>query len=235
MRPGILIVNPEYPYTFKLSEGGPFFWMGETSWCLMSNAVSYSDGTFQQYITKRIQQKFNNINFVLGTGGLPVGTHNPENEGGNLWISQIQQRINPDFFKWMDKRIAYMDSLQMGIGFYITWAQHFAVFTRAEFERFESYLIARYAAFPIVYWVIVGEYDEAGSISDYNYHGQVIDAKDPYGHLISNHPNHSDSENLGTSRIFANQEWFSFVLQQLPQNPSNSSAGEANNYGSSKN
>jgi hypothetical protein len=218
-RPGILIVNPDYPYTFKLSEGGPFFWMGETSWCLMSNAVPYINGIFQEYITKRLEQKFKGIHFVLGTGGMPYNTKNPANEGGNLWISQQEQRINPDFFKWMDKKIAYLDSVQMAIGFFITWAQHFATFTREEFDRFERYLIARYAAYPLLYWVIVGEFDEAGTIDDYNYHGQVINERDPYGHLISNHPSHRDPNNLGTSRIFADQQWFGFVTQQLPQFP----------------
>ena len=218
-RRGILMVNPDYPYTFKLSDGEPFLWMGETSWCLMSNAVPFNDGTFQQYISKRVQQKFNGIHFVLGTGGLPHGTQNPKNEGGNLWISQQPRRINPDFFNWMDKRFAYLDSMQMAVGFFMTWSQHFATFTQEEFERFERYLIARYAAFPLLYWVIAGEYDEAGTIEDYNYHGTVFQQRDPYGHLISNHPNHHDPKNLGTSRIFAGQEWFGFVLQQLPQYP----------------
>jgi len=218
-RPGILMINPDYPYSFKLSEGEPFLWLGETSWCLMSNAVPFSDGTFQQYINRRVEQQFNGIHFVLGTGGLPHGTVNPQNEGGNLWISRQQQQINPDFFNWVDKRFAYLDSMQMAVGFFITWSQHFATFTRNEFEWFEKYLIARYAALPLLYWVIVGEFDEAGTIEHYNYHGQVFYNRDPYGHLISNHPNHHDPQNLGTSRIFAGQDWFTFILQQLPQYP----------------
>lgn len=218
-RSGILMINPDYPYSFKLSEAGPFFWMGETSWCLMSNAVPFTDSTFHRYINKRCDQKFNGIHFVLGTGGLPSGTQNPANEGGHLWISQQEQRINPEFFKWMDKRICYLDSVQMAIGFFITWSQHFMTFSRQEFERFERYLVARYAAYPLLYWVIVGEFDEAGTIGEYNYHGQVIQDRDPYGHLISIHPGHNDQQNLGTNRVFVGQEWFSFIIQQLPQYP----------------
>ncbi|MCU0644946.1 MAG: DUF5060 domain-containing protein, partial [bacterium] len=51
--PGILMANPDYPYTFKLSEGAPFFWMGETSWWLMSHDVSFADSTFCKFINKR--------------------------------------------------------------------------------------------------------------------------------------------------------------------------------------
>lgn len=218
-RKGILIANPDYPYTFQLSEGKPFFWMGETSWWLMSKDIQLSDSTFHKFIKKRLDQKFNGIHFVLGTGGSPSGTQNPENEGGKLWISQREQRINPQFFNWMDKRIAYLDSVQMAIGFYITWSQHFASFTREEFERFERYLIARYNAYPLLYWIIVGEFDEAGKIDDYKYHGQVIDSADPYGHLISIHPNHHDPKNIGTNHIFADEPWCDIIVQQLPQFP----------------
>jgi len=218
-RAGMLMVNPDFPYSFKLSNGKPFFWMGETNWYLMSKAVSFADSTFHKYINKRRQQNFNGVHFVLGTGGLPYGTQNPENEGGKLWISQSKQQINPDFFTWVDKRIAYLDSVDMAIGFFITWAQHFTTFSREQFERFESYLIARYAAYPLLYWVIVGEFDEAGKMDDYNYHGQVIASRDPYGHLVTIHPGHNDPNNSGTNRIFVGQSWFSFVMQQLPQYP----------------
>jgi len=228
--PGILIVNAQYPYSFKLSDGGPFFWMGETAWCLMSDAVPFHDGTFQKYIDQRKRQKFNTIHFVLGTGGLPVGTQNPKNEGGSLWFSQEEQRINPDFFNWMDQRIAYLDSVQMAVGFFITWAQHFTTFSRVEFERLERYLIARYAAYPLLYWVLVGEFDEAGNLNDYRYHGSIIHSHDPYGHLISNHPGHSDPHNLGTSGMFANDSWFDFIMQQLPQYPGQVNETTLNSY-----
>ncbi|MBN1349620.1 FG-GAP repeat protein [candidate division KSB1 bacterium] len=226
--PGVLRVNDAAPHMFELTESGPFFLLGETNWCLMSSTVSFSDGTFQQFIDTRLQQHFNNIQFVLGTGGLPIGTENPENEGGHLWISQSGQTLNPEFFNWVDKRIAYLDSVQMGMGFYITWAQHFTTFSRSEFERFERYLLARYAAYPLLYWVIVGEFDEAGAIIDYNYHGEVIASADPYSHPVTIHPGHSDASNLGTNRIFANEQWLSSIMQQLPTNPGNAPVNDLN-------
>ncbi len=227
-RPGLLKVSDSNPYVFELNNK-PFFWMGETSWLLMSNAVPF-DGTFQQYISTRKAQHFNGIHFVLGTGGLPIGTDNPSNEGGNLWASQQEQKINPDFFKWMDERFEYLDDAEFVVGFFMTWAQHYVTFAREDFERFERYMIARYAAYPLVYWTIVGEFDEAGSISGYNYHGNVFAERDPYGHLITNHPGHSDPNNIGTSRIFAGEDWFSFLLQQYPAIPGEKTAAEINQY-----
>ncbi len=215
-RDGILMVNPEKPYSFMLSNGKPFFWMGETAWYLMSNAVPYEGEIFKNYIDIRQQQKFNNIHFVLGTGGRPYGTDNPENEGGQLWFSQENQRINPDFFKWVDRRLMYMDSVQMAIGFYITWAQHFVTFTREDFERFESYLIARYAAFPLLYWIVSGEFDEIGDPDEYDYHGQLIKQTDPYPHPVSIQPGHADPENIGTNRAFAATNWLDYIVHQLP-------------------
>lgn len=226
--PGMLTIDESNPYGFALSESGPIYWMGETSWCLMSNAVPFSDGTFQQYIDTRKAQGFNNIHFVLGTGGLPIGTDNPENEGGNLWLSRSEDRINPEFFKWMDKRVAYLDSSELALGFFITWAQHFATFSLSEYERLERYLISRYSAYPLLHWVVAGEFDEAGSTDDYNYHGSLIKNTDPYGHLVSIHPGHSDAANLGTNRIFAEQEWCDYVMQQLPRYPGHAPPSEIN-------
>lgn len=228
--PGLLRINPKYPFSFELSEAGPVFWLGETSWCLMSDAVPFSDGTFLQYVSTRKLQHFNGIHCVLGTGGLPDGTHNPQNEGGPLWFSQDAQQINPEFFKWMDRRIAVLDSLEMALGIFVTWAQHFATFERVEFERLERYLIARYAAFPLIYWVIVGEFDEVPPFDAYPAHGNLFLQEDPYGHLISIHPGHSDSLNLGTSRIFANQNWFSFLMQQYPAIPGTATPEAINQY-----
>jgi len=228
--PGLLCINPQNPFTFEFSEAGPFFWLGETSWCLMSDAVPFSDGTFQQYVSTRKWQRFNGIHCVLGTGGLPDGTHNPQNEGGPLWFSQEAQQINPEFFKWMDRRVAVLDSLEMALGIFVTWAQHFATFDRKEFERFERYLIARYAAFPLIYWVIVGEFDEVPPSDAYLSHGKLFLQEDPYGHLISIHPGHSDSLNIGTNRIFANQNWFSFLMQQYPAIPGTVTPETLNRY-----
>ncbi|MBN1349093.1 DUF4038 domain-containing protein [candidate division KSB1 bacterium] len=227
--PGMLTVSQKYPYSFELGEAGPFFWMGETSWCLMSDAVPF-DGTFQSYIDARLKQNFNGIHFVLGTGGLPVGTQNPVNEGGALWVSLEEQRINPAFFHWVDKRFAYLDSVGMAIGFFITWAQHYDAFTMEEYKRFERYLVARYAAFPLLYWVIVGEFDEAESIDEFEQHAAVFQAHDPYGHLISIHPGHSDPENIGTNRIFGAAPWMSFIMHQLPYFAENDTPADINRY-----
>jgi len=229
--PGIVEINPDNPYTFKLSTGEPFFLMGETAWYLMSNAVPFFDGTFQQYIQKRKEQKFNFVQFVLGTGGLPYGTKNPENEGGKLWVSQNQQKINPEFFKWVDKRISFMDSTQMGIGFFITWAQHFSTFSRDEFERFTRYLIARYAAYPLLFWIVVGEFDEVGSLTDYDYFGNLIKTIDPYGHIVSIHPDGADPQNVGSNRIFADEDWLDYIMHQYPSfNSGEHSVYELNQY-----
>ncbi|MBD3288532.1 DUF4038 domain-containing protein, partial [candidate division KSB1 bacterium] len=99
---------------------------------------------------------------------------------------------------------------------YITWAQHFVTFSRQEFERFEKYLIARYAAFPLLYWIISGEFDESGDPVEYAYHGNVIKQTDPYGHPVSIQPGHSDPENVGTNRIFADESWLDYIVHQLP-------------------
>jgi len=217
--PGMLIVDPNNPHGFALSETGPIFWMGETAWRLMSNAAPFSDGTFQKYIDTRKKQGFNQIHFVLVAGGSPFGMENPVNEGGPLWFSQQENRINPAFFEWMDRRVAYMDSSRMALGFFITWAQQFAAFSTEDLERLERYLIARYSAYPLLHWVIVGEFEETGTTEAYNDHGALFKNADPYHHLVSIHPGHADATNPGTNRIFADHAWCDYIMHHLPINP----------------
>ena len=208
--PGILHVSTSRPYTFQLSGGHPFFWMGETCWKLFSDKANFTDGSFQDYLTRRKEQKFSAIHFLFGI------EENVKNEGGFLWNSKPQEQLNPEFFKWADKRFSFLDSLGMVTGIFITWSQSFASHSKQQFERFERYLIARYGAYPLIYWIIAGEFDEAGSISDYRYHGQVINQQDPYDHPISIHPDQSDTQNIGSNRIFRNDDWLSFIVHQYP-------------------
>jgi hypothetical protein len=200
---GFIKVNPSDHYKFQYDDGTPFFWMGDTCWHLFSDHIDY-DTEFKDYIDRRASQHFNNIHAVLDVKcqlyGHEVGE--PFLEAHTDW----QNWINPDYFKNVDRKMDYMASKDMAVGLFLTWAQRFIQFTRAQFERYEKYAIARYAAYN-VYWVISGEFEEESTPSEYAYHGQVIDAVDPYDHPISTHT-------LDSCNEFGNDSWLTYVMHQ---------------------
>ena len=141
------------------------------------------------------------------------------NEGGLIFeesaTAKNYDKLNPGYFHWVDKRIGYALSKGVVPVILFTWAQEFANFTQAQFERFERYIVARYAAYN-VFWCICGEYDEVyedfGMTSAvWEHHGQFVHQIDPYDHLITLHPTGRSS-----CREFGNRDWLGFILQQSP-------------------
>jgi hypothetical protein len=188
---GFIKVDPSDPYKFRYDDGTPFFWMGDTSWHLFNNNIVY-DGDFKDYIDRRASQHFTNIHAGLYCGSVY------ENEGGKPFPGAPgdMDNLNPDYFRYVDRKM----------GLFLTWAQQFVDFSRAQFEWYETYVIARYAAYN-VYWVVSGEYDEASTPSEYAYHGNVIDQTDPYDHPISIHTTTTNNE-------FGNDSWLTYIMQQ---------------------
>ncbi|HOX85097.1 MAG TPA: DUF4038 domain-containing protein [bacterium] len=213
---GFIVVNPDYPYTFMYEDGTPFMWKGETSWRAMLNSVPY-ESRFKDYIDLRSSQGYNVVQSIL------VSYINGDgfwaNEGGPVFAltpeGKDYERLNPEYFKWVDRRIEYMLSKGMHPCLLFTWAQEFAKFSSTQFARYAKYLVARYAAYP-VFWNICGEYNEV--YTDYGMspnvfrdHGGTIRAADPYDHPITLHPTGRSS-----SAEYASDAWFSFIMQQTP-------------------
>jgi len=203
---GFIQVNPSDPYKFQYADGTPFFWMGETSWHLFSDHIDY-DTEFKDYIDRRASQHFNNVHAILDVKcqlyGHEVGEPFFEADHPADWPNWI----NPDYFKNVDRKIEYIASKGMVMGLFLTWAQRFVQFSQAQFERYEKYAIARYAAYN-VYWVISGEYEEKATPGEYAHHGDFIDQLDPYNHPISIHTLDTCGDDFG------DDSWLTYVMHQ---------------------
>ena len=141
-RKGFIKLDTSDPYKFQYADGSPFFWMGDTCWHLFNNNIVY-DGVFKDYIDRRASQHFTNIHAGLYCGNVY------ENEGGKPFPAAPgdMDNLNPDYFRYVDRKVDYITSKGMVMGFFLTWAQQFVAFSRAQFERYETYVIARYAAY----------------------------------------------------------------------------------------
>jgi hypothetical protein len=213
---------------FYYEDGTPFFRMGDTCWRLFRSKNAPFDTHFKPYIDARAEQGFNYIQAVIHTLGEPS-----INEGGSLWENDTDlDRLNPDYFEWIDKRIEYM--LDRGIvpGLFLVWADTFddfyqSPYDRDTFSRFRRYVVARYWAYN-VFWILSGEYTESMTPDDYHYHADIItfgndagshglyDIGDPYGHPLSIHPEGQQS-NSQHYELFG--DWLGFTMQQIYGSP----------------
>ena len=213
---GFIRKNPDEPYSFMYDDGTPWLWKGETSWRAMTSSIPY-EGRWKPYIDLRASQGYNAIQHIIVS--YINGDAFWKNEGGYVFelLSDAKNydRLNPGYFKWVDVRYDYALSKGIIPVMLFTWAQEFAKFSEEQFKRYEKYLVARYAAYNII-WVLSGEYDEVYedfgmSSSVWETHGRIVKAADPYDHPITLHPTGRSS-----SREFGYSDWMDFVMQQGP-------------------
>ncbi len=213
-RKGFIRQNPDRPFTFMWDDGTPWLWKGETCWRAYTRLFPF-EGRYKEYIDMRASQGYNAVQSIVVS--FINGDAFWANEGGTAFeltsTGKNYDRINPAYYQWIDRRIEYANSKGIAPVIFLTWAQEFIKFSDDQFRRFSEYLVARWAAYNVI-WCICGEYSEA--IEDYalspqvfRNHGTNIYAKDPYKHPITLHPG---GERM--SREFAYDNWFGFIMQQ---------------------
>ena len=101
-------------------------------------------------------------------------------------------RLNPAFFRNIEKRIKQLDSLGIQADLiifhpYDRWG--FSSLDRATEDMYIDYIIARFAAFKNVWWSMANEYDfmNAKKLSDWDYYIEQFAQKDKFHHLIGIH------------------------------------------------
>ena len=213
---GFIHANPDYPYSFQWDNGDPWLWKGETSWRAFTNMLPF-EGRYKDYIDLRAQQGYDAVQSIV------VSYINGDafwaNEGGTAFELNSEGKdydhLNPGYYQWIDRRIAYANSKGIVPVIFFTWAQEFVKFSDEQFQRFVEYMVSRWAGYNVM-WVISGEYNEVYSENGlppevWKQHGYTIMNKDPYHHPVSLHPS-----GRGSSREFQAEPWFGFILQQWP-------------------
>jgi hypothetical protein len=209
-RRGFVRVSTSRPYQFEHGDGTPFLLMGDTNWDGMSAGVGF-EARFKPYIDLRRAQGFNaylanvvnnRLDYQSNEGGMPYAMFDPETRDYN--------RLNPDYFKWVDKRVAYADSMGMVSILFFTWAAEVRNMTAQDYQRLALYIISRYAAYN-VFWILAGDYQAYYYNPPlYRQVGAAVAAGDPFDHPISIHP--ADGY---VNREFAEEPWLSYVMHQL--------------------
>jgi hypothetical protein len=207
---GFVRVSKTRPYGFEYSDGTPFLLMGDTIWDGMSSGVGF-EARFKPYINLRAAQHFNAYHAIVVNNRYDYQS----NEGGAPYAMfneavRDYNRLNPDFFKWVDKRVAYADSMGMVSILFFTWAAEARHMSTDDYRRLALYIVARCAAYN-VFWILAGDYQAYFyEPALYREIGKAVDAADPFDHPISIHP----ADDF-VNREFAKESWLSYVMHQL--------------------
>jgi hypothetical protein len=182
------------------ADGTPFFWLGDTCW-MAGCRVEFADGTFERYFTDRQAKGFNGVLMYVGfpawsaehtgRGGWDPNDRAP-NEGG-LPFERNYDRLNPAYFQWLDKRVAWLND--HGFVPYLLPARRDNINNPdgMHLEGYWPYLryaAARYGAFNLI-WGLQGEldYQHGSSMEDANRMGEdFASERNPHRHPISFHP-----------------------------------------------
>ena len=174
---------------FQHADGTPFFWLGDTWWKGLCRRLPWQG--FQALTADRQKKGFTVVQIVCGTYPDELGLLQPswENEGGLPYLNAEFSKVNPDYFKYADRRIEHL--IDAGITPAIVGGWGRAVTLNAVglagYKRHFRNLIARYGAYPVI-WVLGGETDKGQG--PWYEAAEYLAATDPYDRLLTNHSSH---------------------------------------------
>jgi hypothetical protein len=144
---------------FEHADGTPFLWLGDTWWKCLAKRLTWEG--FQELATDRKKKGFSVVQIVAG----PYPDEEPfepmwENEGGHPYKNQEFTVLNPEYWKYADRRLQHLVDTGLAPAIVGAWGRadcnamkHVGV---QGLKRHWRYLIARYGAYP-VFWILGGE------------------------------------------------------------------------------
>ena len=187
-RHGIIGVAEDQRH-FEFADETPFFWLGDTWWKGLCKRLTWEG--FQELTADRKKKRFTVVQIVCGTYPDELGLLQPswENEGGMPYLEVDFSVVNPEYFKYADRRFEHL--IDAGIVPAIVGGWGRAVGLNAVglegYKRHYRNLIARYGAYSVV-WILGGETQKKQG--SWHALAEYLDATDPYGRLLTNHSSH---------------------------------------------
>ena len=182
---------------FQYSDGKPFFFLGDTVWAvntLRCGLGKQMDGDFFSWLKNRKANGFTSacVQFFRRL--------NQSNEGGypfpdNTTDNGTFRELNPDFFKYLDKRMDCIWNAGLVVTAHPTWfgkAQGgMTNISLVDAQLITRYLLARYGSFNIIY-SLSGEYQHSyldmpnpWTRSDWQKLGSLVKKYNVYDHPVS--------------------------------------------------
>ncbi len=183
---------------FEHADGTPFFWLGDTWWMGLCHRLQWPQG-FKQLTADRVKKGYNVVQIVAGLyPDMHAFDPRGANEAGFPW-EEGYAHIRPEYFDAADRKLAHL--VAQGItpcivgawGYFINWM------TEAQLKAHWRYLIARYAAWPVL-WCTAGEAnlpwylaknfpeDDRAMVKDWTHLMRYIRETDPFHRPLTIHP-----------------------------------------------
>lgn len=184
--------------TFEHVDGTPFFWLGDTWWMGLCNRLSWPEN-FQLLTADRVAKGFTVIQIVAGLyPDMPGFDERGANEAGFPWEKDYA-RINPSYFDMADLRIRWLVRCGLVPCIVGAWGYYLPLLGIAKMKQHWRYLIARWAAYPVV-WCLAGEAampyylsqdkegDRKRQVAGWTEIGRYVREKDPCSRVVTIHP-----------------------------------------------
>ncbi len=178
-RSGPLQISKDHRH-FEYSNGTPFLWLGDTWWKGLSSRITYEE--FKILAADRKAKGFNVVQIVAGPyPDEPAFDPRWANEGGMPYHDNYE-KINPAYFDYADRRIQYLVNQGFVPAIVGGWGWHMDSVGVKNFNKHWRYLVALYAAYPVV-WIAGGE---AGG-EEWTAVARNLHNIDPFHRLVTMH------------------------------------------------
>jgi hypothetical protein len=205
-RHGSLRVSPGRRHLVH-ADGAPFFWLGDTVW---NGPLKSSASDWARFLADRAQKGFSAIQFVPTQWISASG----DSEGRPAWLGTGRIRIEPAFFRRLDRRVDAINEFGMVAAPVLAWtagwnrdSAHLNPGTSLAEDQLIlliRYLVARYGAHQVV-WILAGDGIYEGAEAErWRRIGRA--ALDRTNRLATMHP----GGKLWVAPEFSLEPWFSF-------------------------
>ncbi len=174
---GFLRRDPNNPYTFVFDDRTRFFVMGQTYYGIILNALD--NGSWQTAVLNSKNYGFTKIRLLLFNWQPGAGAYY-----GHPYAQPFttdHDHINLAYWQEMDQVISYMQSQGMIADLILFADDKTSWGTPAQNDRYLSYAIARYAAYPNLIWCVSNEWNYTDQPQkEIDHLGAMIASQDPY-------------------------------------------------------
>jgi hypothetical protein len=177
-------------FYFAYADGSPYYPFGTTCYAWVHQGDSLADVTIKT-LSKRY---FNKMRMCIFPKSYDWNNNEPKLypfEGTPLKNWNFN-KLNPAFFRNIEKRIKQLDSLGIQADLivfhpYDRWG--FSSMNRTTDDIYIKYIIARFSAYKNVWWSMANEWDFMGekSVIDFDHYVDLFAKEDKYHHLLGIH------------------------------------------------
>ncbi len=187
---------------FAHADGTPFFWLADQWWFGMSSRLRFPE-EFGLLVRDRVEKGFSVVGFAIAFP-CDIAPFDPRgaNEAGHAWTKDFGA-INPAYFDAVDLRVRALVEAGLVPNIVGAWGYYLPFMGIEKMQRHWRYLIARYAAYPVV-WTVAGEstlvyYDHragtpahaaarAAQVQGWSDVARRVRETDPFHRLLTVHP-----------------------------------------------